>query len=92
MKGILVLILCQICLSFGYDTYSKQYATPMKNYSTEFVEKFYLSRQLMEVNNAEPHHHLNWKSLEEVNGLKNSEVAVFITSTNNRGERLLWER
>ena len=65
------------------------------NVSTQQVKKFYQSRRLLEEQlhaNGERHHHHSWKAYEEVDGLKNTEVAIFITSTTNGNEHFLWER
>jgi hypothetical protein len=96
MKIVIQLLLFSlyVALSIGYNFESDRVLDdlPPRNYSQSFVEKFYMKRQLMEAQKEDPHHHLNWRSLEEVNGLKNSEVIVFILSSDNQGGRFLWER
>jgi hypothetical protein len=73
------------------------------NYSTEFIKKYNHHRKLLEeklVGNEHEHHkhhkllenEKTWESLAEVDGLKNEEVVVFITSSNAMHEKLLWER
>ncbi|RYH22510.1 hypothetical protein EON65_19085 [archaeon] len=36
--------------------------------------------------------HKGWRSLVEVDGLKNSEVVMFVTSTTNGNNHFLWDR
>jgi hypothetical protein len=95
MKIVIELLLFSLYVALGFgDNFESARVLddpPPRNYSQSFVEKFYMKRQLMEAQ-KEDHHHLNWRSLEEVNGLKNSEVIVFILSSDNQGGRFLWER
>ncbi len=43
-------------------------------------------------NNGSDHHRKSWQVLTDVNGLKNEEVAMFVTSTNNFEGAFLRER
>lgn len=64
----------------------------LHNISTEQVHAFQKSRLLLEDGVREPHHGKSWHDISEVNGLKNEEVIVFVTSTGTQSERLIWER
>ncbi len=64
----------------------------LQNISTENVPRFLKSRLLLEDHVKEPHHGRSWRDIAEVNGLKNEEVIVFVTSSVADNQRLLWER
>lgn len=56
--------------------------------------EFFASRQRMlrVLDEKDEHHPKSWSVLAEVNGLKNTEVAVFITSSTNGNDHFLWDR
>ncbi len=62
------------------------------------IQKYFRSRQLyVSALNATMHQHVPghkkaWQALEEVNGLRNDEVLIFVTSTSAKDEVYLWER
>lgn len=68
-----------------------------EQYDAEFVDRFFVSRRrlelavVMEQLNTTGYHH-TWQILPEVDGLKNTEIVSFVTSTGNHNEYLLWER
>jgi hypothetical protein len=68
---------------------------------SDFLHKFTLSRKLAledsskmshHSHHADSAHHRPWEALREVDGLKNTEVIVFVTSTTAHHETYLWER
>lgn len=62
------------------------------------IQKYFRSRQLyVSALNATMHQHVPnhkkaWQALEEVNGLKNEDVLIFVTSTSAKDEIYMWER
>jgi hypothetical protein len=62
----------------------------------ETVAKYEQRRHLLEEKSwkvdSSNHHAKSHTSLMEVNGLKNSEVAVFISSTDTKHGKYIWER
>ena len=71
-------------------------ATDNELFVNEKIEKehakFMESRRRLQHAVHAPDHTKDWLKLEVVDGLKNTEVAVFVTSTTNGNEHLLWER
>lgn len=66
-------------------------------YDADYVDRYMISRRRLElaavverVNTTGKHR--PWQILAEVDGLKNTEIASFVTSTASHGESLLWER
>ena len=64
-------------------------------YNSDYVDKFLSSRRRLErviesMNFTS--HHKAWMAVAEVDGLKNTEIISFVTSTVSHGESLLWER
>ena len=53
---------------------------------------FRTRRQLLQVFHNHTEHKKAWMALAEVDGLKNEEVAMLVTSTDSHGEVYLWER
>lgn len=68
-----------------------------EQHDAEFVDRYFVSRRrlelavVMERLNTTGYHH-SWQILPEVDGLKNTEIVSFVTSTGNHNEYLLWER
>jgi hypothetical protein len=69
---------------------------PIRN---ETLAKYEQRRRLLDekswkvdLSNMPLHHPKSHNSLMEVNGLKNSEVAVFISSTDTKHGKYIWER
>jgi hypothetical protein len=58
------------------------------------VQNFFRQRRQLVENLHHEHDAYNngWTDIREVDGLKNEDVAVFITSTSMKGEIYLWER
>ena len=61
--------------------------------TTEYAKRFFESRRKLEEAVREPADHKKaWHQYESIDGLKNTEIAIFVTSTDAQGERYLWER
>lgn len=68
-----------------------------EQHDADYVDRYFASRRrlelavVMERLNTTGYHH-SWQILPEVDGLKNTEIISFVTSTGNHNEYLLWER
>lgn len=90
-----ILLCCFLLLAQGEENFPYPFPenfTLAVNRSAKFITQFYERRRLMEEHLKASHHHESWKLYAEVNGLKNTEVAVFITSSTVNNEELIWER
>jgi hypothetical protein len=56
------------------------------------TRKLYVSELNKTMHEHLPHHKKAWQALEVVNGLKNDDVLIFVTSTSAKDEIYLWER
>ncbi len=96
MLVVLVLMIFLVAASSlptpRYSESEKDIVKSPLNNSTEYKKRFLQSRRKLEQAVHQNKHKKAWESLEEVNGLKNVEVAFFISSTVNDHERFLWER
>lgn len=65
-------------------------------YDPDYVDRYMISRRRLELAVIERSNvssrHRSWQVLTEVDGLKNTEIASFVTSTSAHDESLLWER
>jgi hypothetical protein len=62
----------------------------------DYVDRYMTSRRRLELAVIERSNvssrHRSWQVLTEVDGLKNTEIASFVTSTSAHDESILWER
>lgn len=76
------------------DTLNHIYET----HNHTYVDRYFAGRRRLEQHmslerrNVSHHSHKAWQAVAEVDGIKNSEIASFVTSTGSHGESLLWER
>ncbi len=67
-------------------------------YDPTYADRYFISRRRLELATSVIErsnvslHHRSWQVIEEVNGLKNTQIASFVTSTGSHEEYLLWER
>ncbi len=94
-KGLIYLALLAVASAVTSDTrYLRAKETTNYRNSTEYAKRFLESRRKLEevVRDRDPDHKKAWQAFEQVDGLKNTEIAVFVTSTDNNNERMMWER
>ena len=96
---LLRVVLCTINFIFAFATAnSSKYLRNGGDYqnfqlnATKYEKRVLESRRKLEEILHQSKHKKSWQVLEEVDGLKNTEVAFFVTSTANDHERFLWER
>lgn len=69
------------------------HSIPYEESDHPYVQHFFRTRrQLLQVFHNHTEHKKAWMALAEVDGLKNEEVAMLVTSTDSQGEVYLWER
>eukprot|EP01031_Cornospumella_fuschlensis_P036503 gene36503-44284_t len=81
--------------SFSSQPSSYNPADPLFNSNLENEHRDYLdSRRRLQhaLRGQTTDHGKDWMALAEVNGLKNTEVVVFVTSTTNGNDHFLWDR
>lgn len=92
-KGLIYFGLIAVVAAITSDSrYLRSKETTSYRNSTEYAKRFLESRRKLEETVRDPDHKKAWQTLEQVDGLKNTEIAIFVTSTDNNNERMMWER
>lgn len=92
-KGLIYFALIAVASAITSDTrYLRSKETTNYRNTTEYAKRFLESRRKLEEVVRDPDHKKAWQAFEQVDGLKNTEIAVFVTSTDNNNERMMWER
>lgn len=91
VRCFIVIIFCLVSTILASVVYPGNYT----DVEIETKYKSYLAsrRRLQQATASHGDHHGRaWKTLEQVNGLNNTEVAVFITSSTAGEEHFMWDR